>query len=80
MAARTNRVEQTEKTKWRIRAGLLLNRLADHADGVIELTSTQIKAAEIVIRKAIPDLKAIELTGQDGGPLRIIASQLDEEL
>ena len=43
----------------------LLNRLISHANGEIELSNTQVKAAQIVIGKYIPDLKAVELSGGD---------------
>jgi hypothetical protein len=33
------------------------------------MSATQIKAAEILLKKAIPDLKSVELSGPDGGPL-----------
>jgi len=54
----------------------LLNRLISHANGDIELSATQIKAAQIVIGKYIPDLKAVELTGKAGGAviLQLMAS------
>ena len=47
----------------------LLNRLTLHANGEIELTQTQINAAKIVIGKYIPDLKAIEISGNNDKPL-----------
>lgn len=31
---------------------------------------SQIQAAKIVIGKYVPDLKAVELTGKDGGPIQ----------
>ena len=47
---------------WRdkIQASNLLTRLQKHADGKVDMTPTQIKAAEILLRKTIPDLKQIE--------------------
>jgi hypothetical protein len=69
MAARTNKLTHDEKTKNLIRASQLLNRLTAHANGEIELTQSQIQAARIVIAKAIPDMRSVEITGEDGGPL-----------
>jgi ribosomal protein L16/L10AE len=71
MAARTNKITHDDKTKRLIQASQLLNRLTAHANGEIELTATQINAAKIVIGKYIPDLKAMEITGEGGGPLKI---------
>lgn len=48
----------------KIQASQLVNRLSDHALGKLELTATQIKAIEILLRKTIPDLTAIEHSGE----------------
>lgn len=69
MAARTNKTHHADKTKRLIQASQLINRLISHANGEIEMTASQVNAAKIVIGKAIPDLKAIEVTGEDGGPI-----------
>lgn len=52
-----------EVVKRRIRAGLLAKRLMDHALGNLEMSQSQIKAAEILLRKVLPDQKATEHTG-----------------
>lgn len=41
----------------------LRERLQNHALGLIKMEATEIKAAEILLRKTIPDLKAIEHSG-----------------
>lgn len=41
------------------------------------MTPTQIQAAKIVIGKYIPDLKAVELTGKDGGAVQINVSAIE---
>jgi hypothetical protein len=61
MAARIRRIAVDENTRAKIQTGLLINRLTDHALGKLELTSTQIKAIEILIRKTLPDLSAVEM-------------------
>ncbi len=33
------------------------------------MTPTQVQAAKIILSKMVPDLKAIELTGEGGGPV-----------
>jgi hypothetical protein len=53
----------------RIRAGMLRKRLQDHALGLAELSATQIRAAEILLKKCVPDLSAAEITGEGGGPI-----------
>lgn len=60
MAARTNKVRHDENTRLKIKASQLANRLQDHALGLCEMTSTQVKAAEICLRKILPDLSQVE--------------------
>lgn len=63
MAARTNKPLHDDKTKERIRASQLLNRLNDFVNGKCELSAAQVQAAKVVIGKCIPDMKAVEVTG-----------------
>ena len=69
MAARTNKPLHDDKTKRLIQASQLYNRLFSHANGEIEMTQSQVKAAQIIIGKAIPDLKAIEISGDENNPV-----------
>ena len=77
MAARKNKTLHDDKTKERIRASQLLNRLNSFANGELELSSAQVNAAKIVIGKVVPDLKAIEHsgTGEDGGIIHTFSWQ-----
>jgi len=63
MAARTSRTELHEKWRAKIKASMLLNRLRDHALGKVEMTPTQVRAAEILLKKSLPDLQSIEHSG-----------------
>lgn len=76
MAARKEKICHDDKTKRLIQSSQLLNRLIKHAEGEIEMTQSQINAAKIVIGKYIPDLKAIELSGNQDQPLKIVAEWL----
>ena len=69
MAARKNKVTLSERWKDRISATMILNRLVSHVEGNLELSPTQIKAADIILKKIVPDLARTELTGKDGGPM-----------
>jgi len=60
MAARTVKIRHDEETRAKIKVSQLLNRLQDHVFGVAEMTQTQIRAAEICLKKAIPDLTYTE--------------------
>jgi hypothetical protein len=65
MAARL-RPQHQEDVRAKIKTSQLINRLQDHALGSVELTATQIKAIEVLIRKTLPDLSATELSGSIG--------------
>lgn len=64
MAARVNKTKHDQSTVERIRAtiqtGQLIKRLSDHINGVVELTPTQVSAANILLKKCLPDLVASE--------------------
>ena len=72
MAARKIKRLLTDDWKAKIQASNICHRLALHVDGKIEMTPTQVRAAEILLRKTVPDLARNEVTGADGGPQRII--------
>jgi hypothetical protein len=71
MAARTSRTSWNDKWRDRIDAAMLLKRLTEHVVGTTEMSPSQISAAKILLNKVAPDLKAIELTGADGGPVQV---------
>lgn len=56
---------QSKLTASGIRAGYLVSRLEKHADGEIEMSPTQIRAAEILLDRALPKLSAVEQTNID---------------
>lgn len=68
MAARL-RLHHQDEVRAKIQSSQLINRLTNHAFGEVELTATQIKAIEILLRKSIPDLAAIQLTGNPDQPI-----------
>ena len=55
----------------KIRAATILERLERNALGELEppMTREQIKSAEVVIKKVIPDLQAITLSGDPDNPI-----------
>jgi len=66
---------QTDNCRKAIQTTKLLQRLQDHALNESEkevMTSTQIRAAQILLDRALPMLSAVEVTGQDGGPLDVV--------
>ena len=70
MAARLNK-RHTEEVRARIQASQLINVLQEHAlTGENELSPTRMKAIEILLRKSLPDLSSVEVTGEDGGAIQ----------
>ena len=64
-------VRLTESHRAKIETSKLLNRLQDYANGKVELTQGQIQAINILLKKALPDLQAIQHTDSEGGPVKI---------
>ena len=57
----------------KIQASQLINVLQDHAlTGEGEITPTRMKAIEILLRKSIPDLSSVEISGDAENPLNMI--------
>jgi len=54
------------KAKERIDATMIIDKLRAHIKGELELKATQINAARILLNKALPDLKAVEHSGDIG--------------
>ena len=55
----------------KIQASQLINVLQNHAlnaEGE-ELSASRLKAIEILLRKSVPDLQSIQLTGDEDNPL-----------
>lgn len=71
MAARIKNYH-IEETRQKIRVSQLLNRLQNHADGEVDLTPTQLRAVEILLKKSLPDLSSIELKGDAENPLKMV--------
>lgn len=63
MAARMRKTHQ-EDVRAKIQASQLINVLQNHALGLTEeLHPSRIKAIEILLKKSLPDLTAIDLQG-----------------
>lgn len=67
--ARTRRIANDANTRAKIQATHILKRLSDHVDGKLDLAPSQIKAAEILLRKSLPDLSAVTISGDPDSPV-----------
>lgn len=74
MAAR-KQLWHPEAVRQKIQASQLINRLQANAFGEIELRPDQVRSIEILLKKAIPDLSATQLSGPDGGPIEIVSKE-----
>ena len=61
MAARIKKIRHDENTRLKIQAAQLINRLTDHAAGKVEMTATQVRALEILLRKILPDSSDVKM-------------------
>ena len=71
MAERLRKRHQ-EEIRTKIQTSQLINVLQDHAlNGESEIPPSRMKAIEILLRKALPDLSSTEISGADGGDIPI---------
>ena len=68
MAAPLNK-RCAENTRTHIKTVKLAKRLQKHALGQLELSTSQIRAAEILLKKTLPDMQVTALTGPEGREL-----------
>ena len=78
MAARIRKIRHDDETRAKIKTSQLVNRLTDHALGKVEMQATQVTAALGLLKKALPDLAAIEHSGE-GKPTYIVSPELPDE-
>ena len=74
--ARLNR-RHSQMVRDKIQATVLIQLLQSYALGEIEeLTSGRMKSIEILLKKSVPDLQSIELTGDEDSPIAITAYEI----
>lgn len=76
MAARKNKIRLTDAWREKIRIGVIIDRMMSHVEGGNDMSATQLKAAEILLRKVAPDLARTEVTGEDGSDLKVSVTWL----
>lgn len=62
----------TEEHRDKIRKSNILSRLIEHAEGNNDMSSTQVQAALGLLKKALPDLSAVEISGDEDNPLHSV--------
>ena len=64
--------QHADKTREKIKVTQIVHRLNSCALGEQEMSKEQIRAAEILLKKALPDLSSVSMTDGDGGPARMV--------
>ena len=72
MAARSVKIRHDEETRAKIQTSQLLNRLNDHVFSDTDISQTQMKAIEILLRKTLPDLAAVQISGDAEQPVKLV--------
>lgn len=70
MPARLN-PRHSDMVRQKIQASVLIDRLTKHAEGELEMTATQIRAAEILLDRSVAKLSQIQHTGDEANPIRV---------
>lgn len=75
--AKRKQLWHPEEVRKKIQTSQLINRLTEHAlsDEPI-MDASQVAAARALIGKVVPDLKAVEHTGEGGGPIQVARVEL----
>jgi hypothetical protein len=69
MAAR-KQLWHPDEVREKIQASQLINRLMQHVNSDKPvMDASQVQAARTLLNKVLPDLKALEHTGPEGGPV-----------
>lgn len=75
MAARTRRIFCDENTRAKIQTTQIIKRLMGHVLGEIKLEPSQITAALGLLKKTLPDLSALEVSGEIEQTHKVISSE-----
>jgi hypothetical protein len=79
MAATKRNAMAHEEARRKIKTTQLINRLQDHVFGKIDLSQSQVSATGLLLKKVLPDLAVMQLTGADGDPIEFIHRVIIED-
>lgn len=71
MAARLNK-RHSEDVRAKIQASVLIDRMHRHVMGTLDMTSTQVNAANSLLDRSVPKLSQIQHIGDENNPLHVI--------
>lgn len=64
----------TNEHRDKIKNSNILNALIGHAEGKREMSATQVTAGLGLLKKALPDLQSVELTGDADNPVEVVST------
>ena len=56
----------------KIQKSNVLNALIEHAEGKREMSPSQVTAGLGLLKKCLPDLQNVQITGEDDGPVNLV--------
>lgn len=62
-------IRLTDQHRDKISKSKILQRLIDHAEGNEDMTKSQVSAALGLLKKALPDLSSVTLSGDPDAPI-----------
>ena len=62
---------RSDEIRQKIQADIIIDRLTAHINGQLELSQTQIAAANALLDRSIPKLQQIQHVGDENGPVRM---------
>lgn len=66
---RKSLIQMSDEHRGKIRSAALLNALAEHAFGQRKMEATQVQAARILLAKVLPDISAVQISGDRDNPV-----------
>ena len=62
----------SEAHRVKIQNSNILNALIEHVEGKREMSATQVSAGLGLLKKVLPDLSSVEVTGDPDAPLSVV--------
>jgi len=73
MAARL-KPRHSQEVRDKIQASVIIDRLQKHVNGDLEMTSTQVNAANSLLDRSVPKLSQIQHVGDSANPVEVKVS------
>jgi hypothetical protein len=67
----------SDEHRVKIQNSNVLNALIEHVEGKREMAGSQVTAGLGLLKKVLPDLQSVEVTGKDGGPVEMDVTTVD---